>query len=47
MMAAAWGALALLGLLSMALGIQQAIRLIRWARELAREADRLEHPGEH
>lgn len=41
------GSLALLGILSMGLGIQQGIRLFRWAREIIREADRLEHPGEH
>lgn len=41
------GALVFLGLLSMALGIQQGIRLLRWMLEMGREADRLEHPGEH
>lgn len=39
--------LAFLALVAVALCIQQAIRLIRWARELEREAERLEHPGEH
>lgn len=39
--------LALLALVAVALCIQQAIRLIRWSRELDREAERLGHPGEH
>jgi hypothetical protein len=39
--------LAFLAVLCMGLGIQQGIRLFRWAREIIREADRLEHPGEH
>lgn len=46
-MGLAIGALVFLGLLSMGLGIQQGIRFIRWMLELGREADRLEHPGEH
>lgn len=45
-MTAAWGALALLGLLSVAYAIQQGIRLIRWAREFNRQADNLNDPRE-